>query len=182
MQLDSTWHHELAASGAFRVGCGLENQGATCYINSTVQCLVHNPILVNLCYRDYKGSQICNCKRCALCYIPFRLRMSFGSGLEGKLPYPKWMIDNGLATLGTQSIDRLSATQQVDHRAYIACAPEIYVNLSAILPAVTYQTDCSRRELLSSLRIGGSTHELVCRAHTLGSSLNRCVQCAGRCA
>lgn len=129
MQLDSTWHHELAASGIFRVGCGLENQGATCYINSTVQCLVHNPILVNLCYRDYKGRLICGCKKCALCYIPYRLKQSFGSGLEGQMAYPKWMIDTGLAMLGTQSIDRLSATQQVGHTALVALVAAVVLTL-----------------------------------------------------
>ena len=140
VRLDSAWHHELAASGTFGIGSGLENQGATCYINSTLQCLIHNPILVNLCYRDYKGSMICGCKQCALCYIPYRIRQSFGSGLEGKLPYPRWMIHSGLATLGTQSRDRLSATQQVgQHIRHCLCSSTMQYS-SILLNSILFNT------------------------------------------
>lgn len=110
LQLDSNWQRRHG------VGQGLENQGATCYINSTVQCLVHNPIVANLGFSFLR--QTCGCKLCALCYLGYRVRCSFPLNLtrppgEAARGYPAWMINSGLATLGTLSRDRLSALKQV---------------------------------------------------------------------
>lgn len=107
LQLDSDWQVPRG------VGQGLENQGATCYINSTVQCLVHNPILANLGFGVLRRT--CKCKGCALCYLGYRVRCSFSTtgNAEAAAGYPKWMINSGLATLGTLSRDRLSASKQV---------------------------------------------------------------------
>ena len=108
VQLSSKWQ---TCSG---VGHGLENQGATCYINSTVQCLVHNPVLANLSQSYLK--QICNCRQCALCYLSYRIRCSLDRNKvlsETQAGFPQWMVNHGLATLGTLSNDRLSAFKQV---------------------------------------------------------------------
>ncbi len=108
LQLDSTWQQSRG------IGQGLENQGATCYINSIVQCLVHNPILANLAFGTLR--QTCKCIKCALCYLAFRIRCSFDANNvspERKASCPKWMISAGLPTLGTLSNERLSACKQV---------------------------------------------------------------------
>ena len=108
LQLNSKWQSSPG------VGHGLENQGATCYINSTVQCLVHNPVLANLSHSVLK--EACSCRSCALCYLGYRIRCSFDKGAkiaETQAGFPKWMVNTGLATLGTLSNDRLSACKQV---------------------------------------------------------------------
>lgn len=102
------------------VGHGLENQGATCYINSTVQCLVHNPVLANLSHSLLK--EACTCRSCALCYLGYRIRCSFDKGAkiaETQAGFPKWMVNTGLATLGTLSNDRLSACKQEDAHDFL---------------------------------------------------------------
>ena len=53
---------------------------------------------------------------CALCYLGYRIRCSFDKGgkiAETQAGFPKWMVNTGLATLGTLSNDRLSACKQV---------------------------------------------------------------------
>ncbi len=113
LQLESTWQE------ARGIGQGLENQGATCYINSIVQCLVHNPIIANLAFGTLRHT--CKCVRCALCYLAFRTRCSLDANHvspERKASYPRWMISAGLPTLGTQSNERLSACKQVHTSPY----------------------------------------------------------------
>ena len=134
LQLDSNWQQ-------FRgVGQGLENQGATCYINSVVQCLVHNPVLANLSFGHLR--QTCKCLKCALCYLAFRVRCSFDSSnvsRERVDSFPRWMIVSGLATLGTLSRDRLSATKQVREAEAMPDCLSSY----ACLHAIPYGSVCS---------------------------------------
>ncbi|KAL0027120.1 hypothetical protein WJX79_007555 [Trebouxia sp. C0005] len=113
-ELDSTWQQSRG------VGQGLENQGATCYINSIVQCLVHNPILANLAFGTLR--QTCKCIKCALCYLAFRTRCSLDANNvspERKAGWPRWMISAGLPTLGTLSNERLSACKQEDAHEFL---------------------------------------------------------------
>ncbi|KAL0052000.1 hypothetical protein WJX82_006322 [Trebouxia sp. C0006] len=113
-ELDSTWQEPRG------IGQGLENQGATCYINSIVQCLVHNPIIANLAFGTLR--QTCKCVKCALCYLAFRTRCSLDAdhvSPERKASYPRWMISAGLPTLGTQSNERLSACKQEDAHDFL---------------------------------------------------------------
>lgn len=121
--LDSSWLHE------FEAGQALENQGATCYINSTVQCIVHNPFLANLALGGQL--QLCQCRRCVLCYLNYRIKSSFRAVAEAHKGYPAWMVHTGIKQLGTHSHDRLSATRQVKHRDLVLHHPVALCLLTA---------------------------------------------------
>lgn len=86
-----------------------------------MQVVVHNPIIQNLCCAGRFPT--CGCNACALCYIPYRLGQSFGTGIESDgsqrlHAYPYWMIHSGLAALCRR---RWSATQEVCKRFVAVC-------------------------------------------------------------
>ncbi|WAQ97468.1 UBP36-like protein [Mya arenaria] len=86
-KLDFSWHQQ-------RAGCGFQNCGNTCFLNATMQCLVHCPPLTNYMM---SGEHQATCRavnqdRCILCNLQFLTKRGV-HGVADSIT-PKWFVNN----------------------------------------------------------------------------------------
>ncbi len=78
----------------FSPAFGLSNIGrGTCYLNASIQGLVHVPIIANIPSHVWKGT--CGCSatsNCWLCYLGIRTASRHGRGLDTESGQPLWAL------------------------------------------------------------------------------------------
>ena len=75
----------------FKPGCGLINGGNTCYLNSTLQAMLHCPeIEARLSRHASEGRSCPQKKHCLICDFAFFVKLS--KERRGSAVYPKFLI------------------------------------------------------------------------------------------